>query len=237
MYFKLRKKQLIIILVAFLAAMLLEGIAAFVNGEGIFEYRKSIFEKYPEYDGKPYAVINGGVPYFNENEKSAGFHYEYYGELDEYGRCTQASACLSRETMPIDDRADISEIRPTGWHSIAIDSIEGGYLYNRCHLIGYQLSGENANEKNLITGTRYMNVEGMQPFENKVADYIKETGKRVRYRVTPVFRKDELLARGVYIEAYSVDDAGEGICFCVFVYNVQPGVKINYKTGESIKIS
>jgi DNA-entry nuclease len=135
--------------------------------------------------------------------------------------------------MPIDDRADISEIRPTGWHSIAIDSIEGGYLYNRCHLIGYQLSGENANECNLITGTRYMNVQGMLPFENMVADYIKETENHVMYRVTPVFDGNNLVADGVIMEAYSVEDGGDGICFNVYVFNIQPGIEIDYATGDS----
>lgn len=226
-----------ILFVAFVAAMLVEGIAAFFSMEGIFSFRKDVFEKYPKYSGSPYTVINGNVPYFSESDKSSRYCFEYYGELDGLGRCTQAVACLGREIMPTNDREDISKVKPTGWQVRKYDSIDGEYLYNRCHLIGFQLSGENANEKNLITGTRYMNVEGMLPFENMVADYINETGNRVMYRVTPVYKGDNLMADGVYMEAFSIEDGGSGICFCVFVYNVQPHVKIDYKTGESIEIS
>lgn len=235
MRIRLGKKHLRILFVAFLAAMLVEGIAAFVNMEGIFSYRANKFEKYPEYRGAPYAVINGNVPYFNAEEKSSKYCFEYYGDLDKLGRCTKAVACLGTETMPSEERGDISNIKPTGWQTHKYDFIDGEYLYNRCHLIGFQLSGENANEKNLITGTRYMNAKGMLPFENIVADYIKETANHVMYRVTPVFRGDNLIADGVYMEAYSVEDGGEGVCFCVFVYNVQPKVKIDYKNGESIE--
>ncbi len=237
MHIKFTKKQLIILFVAFLAAMLVEGIAAFINREGIFSYRARVFEEYPEYSGVPYAVINNNVPYFNDSQKSSKYTFEHYGELDALGRCTEAVACLGIDTIPKDFRGDISSVKPTGWQSRKYDFIEGEYLYNRCHLIGFQLSGENANEKNLITGTRYMNIEGMLPFENMVADYIKETGMRVMYRVTPVFSGDNLIADGVYMEAYSVEDGGEGICFCVFIYNVQPRVKIDYKSGKSIEIS
>ena len=155
------------------------------------------------------------------------------GEQDALGRCQSAWANIGQDLMPTGERGKIGHIKPTGWHTVKYDSVDGKYLYNRCHLIGFQLTAENANEKNLITGTRYMNVEGMLPFENMVADYIKETGFHVLYRVTPVFEGDDLLAKGVQMEAYSVEDQGEGICFHVFVYNVQPGIFIDYATGES----
>lgn len=191
------------------------------------------FEDIPEYSGELYIEINGGVPYF-ENE-STDTEYEIYYELDNYGRASGALACLGRSTMPKDDekRGSISAITPSGWHTAKYDNVSGGYLYNRSHLIGWQLSAENANEKNLITGTRYFNATGMLEFENMVADYIEETGLSVLYRVTPVYRGEELVARGVLIEAQSAADGGEDLQFCVFVYNVQPGIVIDYLTGES----
>ncbi len=189
-------------------------------------------EEAPEYSGEPYVEINGNEPDFS-GEDSGERSFEIYSELDSLGRCGEAYASVGTDLMPTEDRGSISHVKPTGWHSIQYDHVEGKNLYNRCHLIGYQLSGENANEKNLITGTRYMNVDGMLPFENMVADYVKETNNHVLYRVTPVFEGDNLLADGVQMEAYSVEDDGEGISFNVFVYNVQPGVTIDYATGDS----
>ena len=187
----------------------------------------------PEYSGNPYTEINGNVPNISESEIQTET-YETYSELDELGRCGTAEAVLGLETMPTEDRESIGMVKPSGWQTIRYDDIvDGNYLYNRCHLIAFQLSSENVNEKNLITGTRYMNVEGMLPFENMVADYIKETGNHVFYRVTPIFEGDNLVANGVQMEAYSIEDAGSGIEFNVFVYNVQPQIEINYATGES----
>ena len=184
------------------------------------------------WNGQPYAAVNGNVPGFSEKDLTAA-SFESYSELDSLGRCGTAFACLGQDLMPRGERGDISGIHPTGWHSVQYDFIDGKNLYNRCHLIGWQLSGEDANRKNLITGTRYMNVEGMLPFENMVADYIKETGCHVLYRVTPVFQGSNLVADGVLMEAMSVEDQGESISFCVFVPNVQPGVAIDYSDGSS----
>lgn len=186
---------------------------------------------------EPYAVLNGNVPYFTQEEKASREAFENYSELDGLGRCGVAYANICPELMPTQERGEIGSVKPSGWHLVKYDIVEGKYLYNRCHLIAYQLAGENANEKNLITGTRYFNVTGMLPFENEVADYVKETGNHVLYRVTPVFTGDNLVADGVQMEAYSVEDNGDGICFCVFVYNKQPGVSIDYKTGESRLLS
>ena len=186
----------------------------------------------PEYTDKIYIEINNNMPYFEESEYTTE-SFEKYSELDELGRCGVAYANISKEIMPPegDERGSISSVKPTGWEQAKYD---GEYLYNRCHLIGYQLADEDANELNLITGTRYFNVNGMLPFENQVANYIKENeNNHVLYRVTPIFKEDNLLASGVEIEAYSVEDNGQGVCFNVFVYNVQPGITIDYKTGES----
>ena len=183
-----------------------------------------------KYSGKPYAVVNGGIPSFSQTGTAS---WERYGELDRLGRCTAAEACIGRDIMPTLTRGPIGQIKPTGWQTAKYDFVDGKYLYNRCHLIGFQLTGENANERNLITGTRYLNTKGMLPFENMVADYIKDTGNHVMYRCTPVFAGNESVARGVHLEAYSVEDKGDGICFNVFIFNVQPGVKIDYLTGES----
>lgn len=188
----------------------------------------------PAYAGKAYVEINGGVPSFDEEDKAgATKSYEFYSPHDALGRCGYAEASVGVDIMPTEERGSIGSVKPSGWHTVKYDIVDGKYLYNRCHLIGFQLSGENANERNLITGTRYMNVEGMLPFENMVADYIKETGNHVLYRVTPIFKGDELVARGVQMEALSVEDEGEGICFNVYCYNNQPGVKLNYATGDS----
>ena len=188
----------------------------------------------PDYANESYVVLNNNKPDFEEDDLSAQ-SFEKYSELDTLGRCGTAFACLSIDTMPSadDERESISSIEPSGWINKKYESIDGGYLYNRCHLIGYQLSNENANEKNLITGTRYMNTEGMLPFENQVADYIKETNNHVLYRVTPIYEGDNLVASGVQMEAKSVEDNGEGICFNIYCYNVQPGIEIDYSTGES----
>lgn len=191
-------------------------------------------ENIPEYTGTPYAIVNNNIPYFSESEiDQAGNSYETYSELDSLGRCGVCTASVGQDIMPTEERGSIGSVKPTGWHTVKYDCVDGNYLYNRCHLLGYQLTGENANTKNLITGTRYMNVEGMLPFENMVADYVKETGKHVLLRVTPIFNEDNLLADGVLMEAQSVEDNGSGILFCVFCYNVQPGIVIDYATGES----
>ena len=186
----------------------------------------------PAYSGSPYVAVNENIPYFTDEELTTQ-SFETYSELDSLGRCGVAYACIGQDLMPTEDRESISEVTPSGWNNKEYDFVDGGWLYNRCHLIGFQLTGENANEKNLITGTRSMNVDGMLLFENMTADYIKETGNHVMYRVTPVFEGDELVPRGVLMEGKSVEDNGEGILFNVFVYNVQPGVEINYMTGDS----
>lgn len=186
----------------------------------------------PAYAGSPYVSVNNNVPYFADDDLTTT-SFETYGDLDSLGRCTAAYTCIGQDLMPTEERGDIGSVKPTGWHTVKYDGIDGNYLYNRCHLIGYQLTGENANNKNLITGTRYMNVEGMEPFENMIADYIKENGNHVMYRVTPIFEGNNLLASGVLMEAKSVEDNGEGILFCVYCYNAQPGITIDYATGES----
>lgn len=186
----------------------------------------------PAYSGSPYVVINNNIPYFTENDYTTN-SYEYYSELDSLGRCGVCVASIGKDLMPTEERGSIGSVKPTGWHTVKYDNVDGKYLYNRCHLIGYQLSGENANTKNLITGTRYLNIQGMLPFENMVADYVKETGNHILYRSTPIFEGNNLLASGVLLEAYSVEDNGDGICFNVYCYNVQPDISINYATGDS----
>ena len=186
----------------------------------------------PEYSGSPYVAINDNQPSFTKDDYTTKA-FETYAELDKLGRCGVTYACVGVEIMPTEDRGSIGQVKPTGWVTAKYDFVDGKYLYNRCHLIGFQLTGENANTSNLITGTRYLNVQGMLPFENMVADYVKETENHVLYRVTPIFDGDNLVASGVQMEAWSVEDDGEGICFNVYCYNVQPGVKIDYATGES----
>lgn len=186
----------------------------------------------PEFSGTAYVAINDNQPYFTEDDYTTK-SYEYYSPLDDLGRCGVVMACIGEDIMPTGERGEIGQVKPTGWVTAKYDFVDGKYLYNRCHLIGWQLTGENANEQNLITGTRYMNVDGMLPFENMVDDYIEETGNHVLYRVTPIFKDDELVARGVTMEAWSVEDNGEGICFNVYCYNNQPGVEIDYATGKS----
>lgn len=192
-------------------------------------------DEIPEFTGKDYVVLNNNQPVFNEAdfENISG---EIYSNLDILGRCGTATAMLHRSMMPTDERGAIGHIRPSGWNQAKYEGYVDSkppYLYNRCHLIAYALTGQNDNEKNLITGTRYMNATTMLPFEMEVMEYLDNTENHVLYRVTPYFKADELLARGVEIEAYSIEDQGEGVCFHVFVYNYQPGVEINYKTGES----
>lgn len=190
-------------------------------------------EGIPEYDGtSPYTVLSGNVPDFTESDWTTS-SYEYYSELDALGRCGYAVASIGTDLMPTEARGSISSVKPTGWQSVQYDIVDGKSLYNRCHLIGFQLTGENANKQNLITGTRYLNVVGMLPFENMVCDYVKETENHVLYRVTPIFDGDNLVADGVQMEGWSVEDEGEGVCFNIFCYNVQPGIEIDYATGES----
>lgn len=196
------------------------------------ELPENTLPQIPAYSGEPFAVLEDNMPRFSL-EDSVTKSYENYGDLDALNRCTYTVACIGRDLMPTQERENIGMVRPTGWVTAKYDFVDGKYLYNRCHLIGFQLTGENANERNLITGTRYMNVQGMLPFENMVADYIKETGNHVLYRVIPVFEGNNPLASGVTMEAWSVEDNGEGICFYVYAYNVQPGVEIDYTTGES----
>lgn len=191
----------------------------------------------PAYDGTLWSEIHGGVPYFSEDEKNMAV-FEEYSELDSLGRCGQAYASICQELMPTEEREQIGQVKPSGWHTVKYpEQIKNLYLYNRCHLIGFQLAGENANEKNLVTGTRYLNIEGMLPFENVVADHVHETGHHVLYRVTPLFEGDNLVCRGVEMEAFCIEDDGntdeEGVSFHVFVYNVQSGIEIDYVTGES----
>lgn len=202
----------------------------------ILDYRNNNIsygiDEIPEYKEDSYIYINNNIPNFNESDYSIE-SFEKYSELDNLGRAGVAYANIGIDLMPTEKRGSIGMIKPTGWHTIKYDNIDGKYLYNRCHLIGYQLTGENANEKNLITCTRYMNIVSMLQFENKVAEYIKKTHNHVLYRVTPFYKDDNLLASGVEIEAYSVEDNGEGIKFNVYVYNIQDGIEIDYKTGNS----
>ena len=188
----------------------------------------------PAYAGEPYVVINDNNPFFTKEEiAKATTSWEEYGDMDELGRCSMCWASVGKDIMPTGERGSIGSVKPTGWHTVKYDFVNGKYLYNRSHLIGWQLTGENANEKNLVTGTRSFNVDGMLPFENMVADYVREDDVHVLYRVTPMFDGDDLVCRGVLMEAISVEDNGDSILFNVFVYNVQPGVKIDYATGES----
>lgn len=225
---KIKKKFISAGIVVLLAILLTLGDR--IYNSGISNSAEDI-QSIPAYSGSPYIVIENNDPDFPENITAES--YEYYSPLDRMGRCGAAEACIGEDLMPTEEREDISEVKPSGWENKEYDMVDGGYLYNRCHLIGYQLTGENANERNLITGTRYMNTEGMLPFENDVAEYIRETGNHVMYRVTPVFEGNNLVASGVQMEAESVEDGGEGVCYNVYVYNVQPGIEIDYSTGYS----
>lgn len=199
------------------------------TGEGTSAFS---LREIPAYSGTPYTEVNDNQPYFTEADLTTQ-SFETYSELDSLGRCGVAYANVGQNLMPTEPRGEIGAVKPTGWHLVKYDNVDGKYLYNRCHLIAYMLAAENANPQNLITGTRYLNVQGMLPFETKVCDYVKRTGNHVLYRVTPIFDGDNLLADGVLMEAYSVEDAGAGICFCVFAYNVQPGIGIDYATGDN----
>lgn len=223
-----RKKSVIIALAAL--CLIVSGYAGITSIQA--PPAGSSLESIPAYSGKPYVEINGNNPSFASSDFTTA-SFEKYSDLDSLGRCGVAYANVGKDIMPTEERGSIGSVKPTGWHTVKYDNVDGKYLYNRCHLIGYQLTAENANEKNLITGTRYLNVEGMLPFENMVADYVKETGNHVLYRVTPIFEGNNLVASGVHVEAKSVEDNGEGICFNVYCYNVQPGVTIDYATGES----
>lgn len=199
---------------------------------GVTETRVDSIDDIPDFADEPYVIVNDNVPYFTDDDLVTT-SYERYSKLDNLQRCGVAMACIGTDIMPKEERGAIGMIKPTGWQTIKYDNVDGKYLYNRCHLLGYQLTGENANTKNLITGTRYLNTEGMLPFENLIADYVKETGNHVLYRVTPIFEGNNLLASGVQMEGYSVEDNGEAICFNVYAYNAQPDIIIDYATGKS----
>jgi DNA-entry nuclease len=222
------KKLIITIFTAVSMVLCLSGCS---SAEQTTSIQSVSVEDIPAYTNSPYVVINENVPDFDLSKEKDS--YQIYSELDDLGRTLGAEACLSKDMMPTEERNSISSILPSGWHSIQDDSIPGGSLYNRCHLIAYQLTGVN-DERNLITGTRYLNVEGMLPFEEMVADYIRETDNHVLYRVTPYYEVDNLVASGVFMEAYSLEDKGDGICFHVYCYNVMPSVEIDYKTGDAV---
>lgn len=235
-------------LICLIIITILVGLYSYVNGGqfphlqasdtiAVKEVNSFDLSSIPQYSGEPYVYLNDNKPEFSEDDMVRGV-FEEYSELDNLGRCGTAFANICTEIMPTTTREEIGSVKPSGWKTVRYDDlVDGKYLYNRCHLIGYQLAGENANKKNLITGTRYLNVDGMLPFENEVANYIKSNKKNhVLYRVTPIFEGNNLVANGVQMEAYSIEDDGEGVCFNVFVYNVQPGVKIDYATGDSSRI-
>jgi DNA-entry nuclease len=224
---KMRKNSLLKSVLTVLVILAIVAVRHF-----FFAPESASLENIPPYAGEPYVVIDDNQPNFTLDDFTTRA-FEEYSELDRLGRCGVAYANICIELMPTEERGEIGMIKPSGWHTVKYDCVNGKYLYNRCHLIGFQLAGENANELNLITGTRYFNVDGMLPFENMVAEYVEETGNHVLYRVTPIYEGNDLVARGVQMEAISVEDEGEGLCFNVFVYNVQPSIEINYTTGES----
>lgn len=238
----MNKKFLNILLILIVSLSVLSGCSAgennFFNDLDITAQSASDYVNYdlsniPDYDGKAYVELNGNVPEFSKSEKTYSESFEEYGKLDSLGRCTYAVSCIGKDLMPTEKRGLIGSVKPSGWHISKYDFVDGKYLYNRCYLIGYQLTAENANERNLITGTRYLNVEGMLPFENDVADYIEITNNHVYYKVTPIFQGNNLVANGVQMQAYSVEDNGQGVSFNVYCYNVQPGVAIDYATGDN----
>ena len=216
--------------IVFVLSLLLSGCALPMPSSSMVS-----MDELPAYSDSAYVEIDGNQPSFTDADKQETEAFEEYSDLDYLGRCGTAYANVGQELMPADGekRGSIGQVKPTGWHTVKYDCVDGKYLYNRCHLIGWQLTAENANKQNLITGTRYLNIEGMLPFENMAADYVKETGNHVLYRVTPVFEGSNLVASGVLMEAEAVEDKGEGILCCVYVYNVQPGININYATGDS----
>ena len=223
---KLMKKLLPVVLL-FCAAL-----AAYTQRDALLPARSFSLEDVPAFSGEPYVVLEDNQPDFDRSALPTA-SYETYSPLDALGRCGPAEANVGTDLMPTEERGEIGQVKPSGWQTVKYDIVDGQYLYNRCHLIGYQLTGENANEENLITGTRALNVEGMLSFENQVADYVRQTGNHVLYRVTPIFSGTELVARGVQMEALSVEDMGEGVCFNVYVYNCQSGITIDYATGDS----
>lgn len=223
------KVVILLILFAQIIGNYKDEIKYFITGEIQESYALSDI---PKYSDEPYVILNNNNPEFDKNDFTTK-SFEKYSELDSLGRCGVAYANIGKDLMPTEERENIGMIKPTGWHTIKYDIVDGKYLYNRCHLIGFQLTGENANENNLITCTRFMNTIGMLDFENQVADYIRKTNNHVLYRVTPIYEGNNLLASGVQMEAISIEDEGEGIKFNVFVYNVQDGISINYENGES----
>ena len=227
---------LIALISAFLYCDYKEEIDTFIDKENLFKEENKVsydISSIPEYKDSAYITLNNNEPEFDDLSKSV-ISFEVYGELDKLGRCTEAHANIGKDLMPTTERGSIGSVKPTGWHTVKYDIVDGKYLYNRCHLIGFQLTGENANKNNLITCTRYMNTVGMLEFENKVAEYVRETNNHVLYRVTPIYENNNLLAKGVQMEALSIEDEGKGIKFNVFIYNVQPGIEIDYKTGDSM---
>ena len=235
----MRKRNHYPVAVLLLLLALLFGSCSYVQSgldtQAVQENTQKSYEStdIPAYAGNSFVILDDNKPAFSKQDRERTDAFETYSDLDELGRCGVAYANICKELMPTEERGAIGMVKPTGWHTVKYDNVEGKYLYNRCHLIGYQLAGENANEKNLITGTRYLNVTGMLKFEDQVADYVKATDHHVLYRVTPVFEGDNLVATGLEMEAYSVEDCGKGVSFHVFVYNIQPGITIDYATGES----
>ena len=231
-FYKLRSSAL-----ALLALLVLICLASLFGKSSKDQSGEATDIKIPDYSGAPFVIINNNIPFFDENDY-AKETFESYSKLDSLGRCGVAYANVSRELMPTEERGKIRDIKPSGWRQAKYEGIVDSnppYLYNRCHLIAYCLTAENANEQNLSTGTHYMNVEGMLPFEEEVARYLDRNDNHVLYRVTPIFQGNNLVASGVLMEAYSIEDNGSGICFCVYCYNVQPGVTIDYRTGKSLK--
>ena len=220
---------------ALLLALLLTASLTLAGCAGLFQPEVNLGAvSISDFQGdNPWVVLDGNQPAFTDQEKGDTQSFEDYTPLDALGRCGVAYANLSPELMPTQERGEIGQVKPAGWHTVRYDWVDGEYLYNRCHLIGFQLAGENANQRNLITGTRYLNTQGMLPFENQVADYIESTGNHVLYRVTPVYEGADLVPWGVEMEAWSVEDNGAGVCFHVLCFNAQPGVTIDYATGDS----
>lgn len=238
----LSRERLVLLLLVLVVVVAVTALSLHLNGSltldnllvelGLKAPAAVSLEDIPAYSGEPYVILDDNWPDFDAEDLTTE-PFELYSELDYLGRCGMAYANICLEIMPTEPREEIGQVKPIGWHTAKYECVEGKYLYNRCHLIGYQLAGENANKQNLITGTRYMNVDGMLPFENMVDSYVEETGNHVLYRVTPIFDGGNLVASGVQMEALSVEDEGEGLCFNVYIYNVQPGVSIDYATGDS----
>ncbi len=229
----MKNKKLVSSILSLLVVIGIIGYSyAFPTKEEVLTLPSFNIEEIPEYKDDLYVIVNNGKPDFKEEDLTTT-SYEKYSPLDSLGRVGVAIANIGKDLMPTEERGSIAGVKPSGWHTVKYDFVDGKYLYNRCHLIGYQLTGENANKDNLMTGTRSFNTKGMLPFENMVHDYIVETGNHVLYRVTPIFEGDDLVAKGVFLEAQSVEDNGEGVLFAVFIYNVEPGVTIDYQTGDS----